>query len=626
MRSMLSLRLCRKKCDGRRLVPPIALVVALSLLPCDGGAAGAGEDPAADSAFPLHAALQALRARDLSTAHRVLGRMARQQSATTLAEMQAEVGHGRALAPLFDELAAAIAAAPTEPRAWEMLVWCQSLWVDAMLSLDSLRVLEPDQLGAMLRAPPPEGSSANASAAGGEWQQVDLLNVVMSSDTGILSLTLADPVRLISGRPTTRDTDRTGSGVQNLQRFDQLHPEGVERVELGLGRKGSGMWSMHDEVTWADCQPDDALIPPFDALCSTATGSTWLGTRVDGGTGANDDRAAYILEAVEMALLRTRLGAGEARAPSPFLYQTWQVHGTISATWLQTWIATLPQTAKVPWRLASAASGPQATLGGARQAGGSEMPGSALGRDIQALRFYAGSLQRIVPALTAGRPYSKLRQEAVDATALAALKSIARCPGGVRKQFPGREFWWRPPVVTPAVSANDSTYGDCQWAIAAGTQVLEEAGQALEKPALGLRLRLLYLLFLRTQPGPGGTVDMRPQVACDSAAQPAEHNAKVFREHSTDFAGYMTEDISLARILVAYLSARGESPEDIASRAAGQWHHRPGVQQLVVDVGANGCELSIEMARVLGRNVLVAALEPMPPLGVYMPLACVRTA
>lgn len=398
-------------------------------------------------------------------------------------------------------------------------------------------------------------------------------------------------------------------------------------MELGIGRTGVGMWAMHDEIAWADCQPDDALVPPHNVLCLSATGNTWFGTRGPSDppglparqlSAPDDGDAAYILDAVEMALLRERLGSGAARAPSPFLYQTWQAHGQLSATWLQTWIATLPHTAKVPWRLADAAARRQHAARAMGDNGGPETGSTPLGKDVEAARFYAGSLQRIVPALTAGRPFSKLRQESVDATALAALTSLWRCEGGVRKRFPASELWWRPPVVTPAVSANSSSYPACQWAISAGTQVLEEAGQALEKPAVGLRLRLLHLLFLRThvaEVGGGGEVE---RLCRDDAAGRAR-NAHVFREYSTDFAGYMAEDIALARLLTAYRRAREElSAGGISSER--ESHRRgigagPTVKQFVIDVGANGCELSVEIGKALGRDVVIAALEPLPALG-----------
>jgi hypothetical protein len=497
-----------------------------------------------------------------------------------------------------------------------MLVWCQSLWVDAMLSLDSLRVLSPEQLGARLRVPSLGEVRSTREADSDTWHQVDLQKADMSTDSGVLSLTLARPVKLVR-QLRTNASDHTAAG--GLEMFG----DGVERVELGIGRKGVAMWAMHDEIAWADCQPDDALVPPFDVLCLSATGNTWFGTREEAPASGQEPHGgdvAYILAAVEMALLRSRLGTGEARAPSPFLYRTWQAHGELSATWLQTWIATLPHTAKVPWRLAGGAARRQPAAGARRvDEGSAEARGKSMGRDVEAARFYAGSLQRIVPAASAGRPFSKLRQEAIDASSLAALKTIWRCQGGVHKRFPGRELWWRPPIVMPALGSDSPTYGECQWAISAGTQVLEEAGQALEKPAVGLRLRLLYLLFLRTHSEEGrSTAEM--QNVCSSAAAARAHNAGVFQQYSTDFAGYMTEDISLTRILSAYRRARQE--------ASGGYSPREGLdqdqaaagadvlsRQYAIDVGANGCELSVEIGKVLGRNIFIAALEPLPALG-----------
>ena len=68
------------------------------------------------------------------------------------------------------------------------------------------------------------------------------------------------------------------------------------------------------------------------------------------------------------------------------------------------------------------------------------------------------------------RPWNALTQQALDLTALAALKSIRRCGASVRKEFPSPE-WWRPPLVTPLVGTDAATYADCLWAVSAGTQL-----------------------------------------------------------------------------------------------------------------------------------------------------------
>ena len=164
----------------------------------------------ASHALPLDRALRAMQRGGLADAHRVLSRLTREGGATSLVELLPEGGHGRALRELFDALGlvpapccqrasyyatwqpaltslilrgagAVLAADPTKQQAWEMLTWVQTLWIgtraharlmpcvlrrlarawcadmwvfaDAMLSLDSLRVHSPDQVGVMLRFP-----------------------------------------------------------------------------------------------------------------------------------------------------------------------------------------------------------------------------------------------------------------------------------------------------------------------------------------------------------------------------------------------------------------------------------------------------------------------------------------
>ena len=322
----------------------------------------------------------------------------------------------------------ALRASPRQARLWEMLVWCQSLWIDAMLSLHSLRVFLPDEVGAMLR---------NIDAAESGWHEAPLTHVELSRETGVLSLTLETPVSLVDSK--------TGS------------------FELRVGRKGAGMWAVHDEVCWHDCVPDDALHDRYSIICTSVAGNTWLGW-VDG-----DGR--YLIKGVQLLLLRSRLGSGEGREPSELLYKAWSKYGDISATWVQTWIMTLPHTAATPLRLARSGGGGREGGGGG---GGSDFfeceqdeeedtsDGGTLGSDIKALRFYASCLTRLVPAAIEGRPYSVLKQQALDATSLAVLKTLARCGGTPYKVFPSPE-WWRPPLVLPLVEKNASTYADCYW-------------------------------------------------------------------------------------------------------------------------------------------------------------------
>lgn len=78
-------------------------------------------DETASEPFPLRAALGAMGRGDIGDAHYILGQMARQGSAKTLAELQSSAGYGRALLPLFDALGAALTVAPTEHRVCDML-------------------------------------------------------------------------------------------------------------------------------------------------------------------------------------------------------------------------------------------------------------------------------------------------------------------------------------------------------------------------------------------------------------------------------------------------------------------------------------------------------------------------
>ena len=62
----------------------------------------AAQSTADEKTFPLAHALLAIQGGDVRNAHRILGRMAREGAATSLAEMQPEGGHGRMLRALFD--------------------------------------------------------------------------------------------------------------------------------------------------------------------------------------------------------------------------------------------------------------------------------------------------------------------------------------------------------------------------------------------------------------------------------------------------------------------------------------------------------------------------------------------
>ena len=450
----------------------------------------------------------------------------------------------------------------------------------------------------------------------------------------------------------------------------QPHPEsvadsrsiqaaGIEGAEIGLGRKGVGMWAVHDYVTWGDCVFDDALLEPYTCICSSASGNTWLGSVVS-VTRQGEEEQAFVLEVVEIPLLKERLGSGAPRAPSSSLFHTWQAsQGQISTAWLQTWVVSVPHLALVPVRLAGKHAGAHIRTrarGAGSGAGEDAGAGARLGGDIEALRFYAASLSRIVPSSLDGRPFNRLRQQAVDATAMVALKAIQRC-GGAHKHFFADE-WWRPPVVTPVASqavvslgddqlvrghdervrgedeasasgasdAQADMAADCRWAVSAGTLALEEAGEGLEKPQEGIRRRLLHLLFLRpvTQaaatpddvsptgqvplslPSTGATAATAwgGATAAGGAGVRVEHraisNAQVFTQLATDYAAYMTEDLALSRLLMAYQHARSDRPAP-GGRAG----------RHIIDVGANRCELSVVLAKALGWGVVVTALEPL---------------
>ena len=171
--------------------------------------------------------------------------------------------------------------------------------------------------------------------------------------------------------------------------------------------------------------------------------------------------------------------------------------------------------------------------------------GGSLGGDVKALRFFATTLARMQAPAHQERPWNVLTQQALDLTALAVLKSIRRCGAGVRKEFPTPE-WWRPPIVTPLVGTDAAAYADCQWAVSAGTQVLQDASESIERPQVALRLELLHLIFLRPLIAEGSAEE---QVARDEESvgglrdrdcppslpreQWAEHNAQVLKELST---------------------------------------------------------------------------------------------
>ena len=98
----------------------------------------------------------------------------------------------------------------------------------------------------------------------------------------------------------------------------------------------------------------------------------------------------------------------------------------------------------------------------------------------------------------------------------------------------------------------------------------------------------------------------------------------MFKELSTDFAGYMTEDLTLAHVLRAYRAARQ------GDGGGGGWGHamggEEGSQEYVIDVGANRCELSVEIGKVLGGGVTIVALEPVERLARSCSLVIFRVA
>ena len=199
--------------------------------------------PGPDHDLPLAISLRALGRGDIATAHKVLGRLTREGGATSLTEMLPEGGHGRALRDLFDALGAALAADPTERQVWEMLTWVQTLWIDAMLTLESLRVHSPDQVGAMLRFPLSDGV--------GRWEEEELKSAELCPHTGILSLSFVRPITLTSQKSSSSTTTTSSFFSSSATSAAAMR---ASRVELGLGRKGAGMWSAHDEIAWADCQ------------------------------------------------------------------------------------------------------------------------------------------------------------------------------------------------------------------------------------------------------------------------------------------------------------------------------------------------------------------------------------
>ena len=145
---------------------------------------------------PLRSATSALHRGDVEEAHRILDRMAQHEGATTLLEMQPAGGHGRALRTLFDALGVALTEAPADRMLWEMLSYCQSLWIDAMLALNSLRVTSPKHVGAMMYIPP----SSHTGMSNVGWQDIGLESVELSGDTGILSFALVHAVTLVNPR------------------------------------------------------------------------------------------------------------------------------------------------------------------------------------------------------------------------------------------------------------------------------------------------------------------------------------------------------------------------------------------------------------------------------------------
>lgn len=102
-----------------RARPGLVIAVIFALV---SGKGSSVVDETASELFPLRAALGAMGRGDIGDAHHILGQMARQGSARTLAELQSGAGYGRALLPLFDALGAALTVAPTEHRVWEMLL------------------------------------------------------------------------------------------------------------------------------------------------------------------------------------------------------------------------------------------------------------------------------------------------------------------------------------------------------------------------------------------------------------------------------------------------------------------------------------------------------------------------
>ena len=176
------------------------LVLATAAVALLGASRSASDDSSPPEAgwLPLRTAARALRCGAIGQAHRVLQDMARRGGAASLVELQPAGGRGRALRDLFDQLGAALGRKPGEPRLWQMLVYCQSLWIDAMISLSGLSVSSPDEVGASLRThplPQRSASSLNAQCHNGEergdltsmWRDVELRHASMSTDTGILS-------------------------------------------------------------------------------------------------------------------------------------------------------------------------------------------------------------------------------------------------------------------------------------------------------------------------------------------------------------------------------------------------------------------------------------------------------
>jgi hypothetical protein len=83
-----------------------------------------------------------------------------------------------------------------------MLTVCLALWIDAMVSMDSLRVSSLDQIGALLRTHTCRDHRSSRvptdDAVKTTWKAAELRHTRLSSDSGVLSAVLAQPVTLVS--------------------------------------------------------------------------------------------------------------------------------------------------------------------------------------------------------------------------------------------------------------------------------------------------------------------------------------------------------------------------------------------------------------------------------------------